>query len=152
MKDFKLFEFIKNLFNKILGKALDVYTKNATISINVVNLLKTMLDSPITDVVTSLIPGDVDNLVAAKLRMIIPIVLEKAALANNIVKAGKTHSEVIDLVLKHLNKTNTDSKRMFWITFAAELNVALSDGKITFSEGLLLSQLVYAQVKKSEES
>jgi hypothetical protein len=151
IKDLGIFNFIKDLFNKLFNKALDAFKKHAEISINVVDKLKDALNSNVTDVITALIPGDVDDLVVEKLKVILPIVLEKVALANNIVKAGKSQSEIIDLVLKHLKKTNDDSKRLFWITFAAELNVALSDGKLTFSEGLLLSQLVFKEVRKAKE-
>lgn len=146
-----VFEFIKNLFNKILGKAVDLFRQHAEISINVVENLKKVLDSGTADLITALIPGEIDNLLVAKLRQVLPIVLEKVAVSNNIVKTGKSHSEIIDLVLKHLKKANDDSKRLFWITLAAELNVALSDGKLSFAEGLLLSQLVYKEFKKTEE-
>lgn len=146
-----VFEFIKNLFNKVLGKAVDLFREHAEISITIVENLKKALDSNVTDLVTALIPGEIDNVVVAKLREVLPIVLEKVALSNNIVKTGKTHSEIIDLVLKHLKKANEDSKRLFWITLAAELNVALSNGKLSFSEGLLLSQLVYKEFKKRKE-
>ena len=152
MKNLKIFDFIKNMFNKLFGKALDLFKKHAEISVSVVDQLKKALDSNVTDIVTALIPGDVDDLVVAKLRSIIPVVLEKVAFAANIAKTGKTQSEIIDLVLKHLKKTNDDSKRLFWITFAAELNVALTDGKITFSEGLILSQLVFKEIRKSKEA
>jgi hypothetical protein len=152
LKDLKIFDLIKGFFNKVFGKALDVFNKHAEVSINVVEQLKNALNSNVTDIITALIPGNVDDLVVAKLKIILPVVLEKVALANNIVKVGKNQSEVIDLVLKHLKKANDDSKRLFWITFAAELNVALSDGKLTFSEGLLLSQLVYKEIKKSKEA
>ncbi len=147
----KIFELLKGFVSKVFGTVLDLFKQHAELAVRITELLKNIADSPVTDIVTALIPTDIDNLIVAKLRIVLPFVLEKVALANNIAKEGKTHEEVISLVLKHLKKANVDSKKMFWISFAAELNVALSDGKITFSEGIILSQLVYNEIVKNKK-
>jgi hypothetical protein len=147
----KILEFLKDFVTKVFGTILDLFREHAELAVSITERLKNLVDSPVADVITALIPGDADNLIVAKLRLILPVVLEKVALANNITKEGKTQSEVIALVLKHLKKANIDSKKMFWVSFATELNIALSDGKIGFSEALILSQLVYSEIQKNKK-
>lgn len=146
----KIFEFLKGLVNKALGSVLDLFRKHAELAVSITERLKQVVDSPVADVVTVLIPGDVDSVIVARLRKELPKVLEKLALATNILKEGETSSDVIALVLEYLKTANVDAKKMFWVTFAAEVNLVLSDGKITFSEAVIISQLVFNEVNKKK--
>jgi hypothetical protein len=82
---------------------------------------------------------------------VVPPVLEKTIITLNIVKAHNSKSKIIEKGLEYLKGATKEQRTQFYITFAAELNIVLSDGKITFGEAVILSQLVYRQIKNSKK-
>lgn len=144
----EILRYIKKLYNRIFASVLDLVKDHALMAVNITNNLKKVVDSPITDLITTIIPGDIDGKVARSLRKILPVVLEKITMALKLVEAGASKSEIIEVALTYLREGTKEQKTLFLISFAAELNVVLADGKITFSEAVILSQLIYKEMKK----
>lgn len=147
----KVFKWIESLYHKVVGFLLDEFKEHAYQAVTIVENLKMILNSSVTDLVTILIPGSKDDLLVAYLREIVPPILEKTIIALNIVKQNNSKTKVIEKGLEFLKVATKEQKSLFYITFAAELNIALSDGKITFGEAVILSQLVYRQIKSTKK-
>jgi hypothetical protein len=147
MKDLlqKIIEFIKSKFQNIF----EIFRLNSEVAVKVTNTLKSIVESPIVDFVTDLIPGDLDDKIHEKLKVVIPIVAQKIAITHGILSINDRNTDAISAIIEHLkNEVNPGLKISFWIMFAGELNIALSDGKITLSEAIALSQIIYAESKK----
>jgi len=86
----------KTIFGKIIAAVLSVFISNwpsfvsklwkkvpndlqdkVTIGVRVVELLKSCIDSPIADVITYIIPGELDDKIKDHLRAVLPVILEK---------------------------------------------------------------------------
>jgi hypothetical protein len=134
-----------------MGFFLEQFRDNAHQAVTIVEGLKKLLDTNIPDIITMLIPGSKDDMLVAYLRDIVPPILEKTIIALNIVKSNNQKSKIIEKGLEYLKGATKDQKALFYTTFAAELNIALSDGKISFGEAIILSQLVYREIKNSKK-
>lgn len=86
----------KSFFGKIIAAILSVFAENwetfvaklwrkvpdelqdkVSIGVRIVENLKVVIDSPMADVVTSIIPGDLDDKLKDYLRILLPKILEK---------------------------------------------------------------------------
>lgn len=65
--------FVSKLWRKVPGELQD----KVTIGVRIVEALKRLVDSPVADVITSIIPGDVDDKVKDHLRAVLPIILDR---------------------------------------------------------------------------
>lgn len=153
----KIINYMKNLFQQIvlwvkgvLGNLLDHFKVGAKVAVDITAKLKAIVESEVLDIVVDLIPGELDNKILDKVREILPLVIKKIAIGSGIVSESDSNSEAIQKFIEHLRSLNPDGRKAFWVTFAAELNVALSDGKLTFAEGLILTQLTYTEFVKKK--
>ena len=149
---------MKNLFQQIftwvkttLGVVFDRFKTISVVAVNVTAKLKFIVESEVLDVAVDLIPGNLDNVILDKVRLVIPIVIKKLALVSGFVQDTDSNSEVVNKVVSHLKELNPEGRKAFWVMFAAELNVALSDGKLTFSEAVILTQLTYTEFIKNKK-
>lgn len=146
---------MKNLLNsllafvtRIIGNVFDTFRAQSHVAVKVTDILKKAVESPIADAVVTLIPGDIDDKLLAKLRSVVGPVAEKTALAHGILQVSDTNSDVIEAVVTKLKEIKPELRSNFWVTFSAELNLALADGKISFSEAYILAQLAYLEARK----
>lgn len=63
---------------KLWGKVPDPLQDKVNITISIVERLKSIVDGPGADFITSLIPGDLDDKLKLWLRANLPVILEKA--------------------------------------------------------------------------
>lgn len=145
----------KNIFKKFInwlkglhGDLFNKFRNNSGIAVQIADKLKKIVESNILDIATDLIPGDLDDKILKKLKIIIPIVATKLAITHGILNEFDNNSDVIEKIIEYLKNTHSGLKVSFWVIFSAELNVALSDGELTLSEGISLSQLVYREMNK----
>lgn len=151
----KFINYMKNLLQNlvswvkvILGNLLEHFKVSAKIAIDITTKLKLIVESEVLDLAVDLIPGDVDNKVLDKIRSILPLVIKKVSLVAGIVSDSDTNSEAVKKFIEHLRTLNPEGRKAFWVTFAAEMNIALSDGKLSFPEAVILTQLTYAELTK----
>lgn len=145
---------MKNLFAKIInsvkaifGKSFDLLRDYSHVAVKVTDTLKFAVESPFADLATNLIPGDVDRIILAKLRKVLPKVALQTAITHGILSANDKNSDAIINIIKYLKTLNPDARSGFWITFAAQINLALADDKLTLSEAVVLSQLAFKELK-----
>jgi hypothetical protein len=151
----KFIKYMKNLFQQILnwvkstlGNLLEHFKGVAKIAVEITTKLKFIVESEALDVVVDLIPGDLDNKILDKIRIILPQVIKRVSLVAGIVSESDSNSEAIQKFIAHLRSLNPEGRKAFWVTFAAEMNIALSDGKLTFAEAVILTQLTYTELIK----
>jgi hypothetical protein len=149
---------MKNLFQQIvtwvkgvLGTLLDHFKGIAKVAVEVTTKLKFIVESEALDVAVDLIPGDLDNKILDKVRTILPIVIKKISLGAGIINESDSNSEAIQKFIAHLRSLNPEGRKAFWVTFAAEMNISLSDGKLTFAEAVILTQLTYTEFVKGKK-
>lgn len=149
---------MKNVFKQIvnwvkgnLGNVLNQFKITSNTAVLIVGKIKSIVESEAVDVAVDLIPGQIDNLIVDKARLIIPIVIKKLSLASGIIQESNTNSEAVAKFVEHLRSLNPEGRKAFWVTLAAELNIALSDGKLTFAEGVILTQLIYKELADSRK-
>jgi hypothetical protein len=142
----KLSSFVKNLFGNVFSEL----KKHSELAVKVTDNIKKLVESPIADVISVIIPGDADDILIAKARVVLPQVVEKVAILHGILKENDTNSDVVANIIENLKQLNPDARISFWVMFAAELNKALSDGKLTLAESFVLTQMSYIELKNNK--
>jgi hypothetical protein len=141
----RLIDFVKNKYKDLFV----IFRNNSEVAVKVTHSLKNIIENPILDILTDIIPGDLDDKIHEKLRIVIPIVAQKLAIAHGILKESETNSNAVESIIEYLRspEVNVGVRASFWIMFSGELNKALSDDKISLSEAVALAQLVYIEIK-----
>lgn len=146
----KLFSQIVIWVKALLGNLLEHFKGAAAIAVDVTTKLKSIVESEAMDIAVDLIPGNIDNIILDKIRLILPLVIKKVSFAAGIVEEAESNSDAVHKFIQHLKSLNPDGRKAFWVAFAAELNIALSDGKLSFAEAVILTQMTYAEIVKNK--
>ena len=107
----KLFEKLSSFVKSILGNIFDEFKKHSEAAVKVTGNIKKLVESPIADVVVTVIPGDIDNAIVEKLRKVLPEVTQKVAILHGILKENDTNSDIIGSVIENLKQMNLRSKK-----------------------------------------
>lgn len=134
----KIFNFLKKLFNK----AKFYIQQFVTPAVATVENLKKIIDSPAVDIVTAIIPGNVDNVIVAKIRLYLPKVLVVLRISDECLKLTNP-DEIILCAVKKLKDYTPDEKAVAFHSMAALLSHYMSDGKLSWSEAVHLAEMVY---------
>ena len=143
----RIFQYVKDFIQKWIGISFEFAKDNSGVAVDVTNKIKEIVESPVADIVTAIIPSDIDDKIKNKLRLVLPVVAEKMAIMHGILQVSDSNNNTVALIIEHLKSVNKDVRIDFWIRMAAELNIALTDGKISLSEAIALSQIIYAEKK-----
>lgn len=138
----KIILFLKKLFSKsrlLIEKAVKP-------SIAVVEALKALLDSPAVPLITAIIPGNIDDVLAARIKNFLPVILKMLGYADECINA-KTGDAILQCALAKLRSANDPQKHAAWHNIASNLSMYLSDGKLTWSEAIHLAEMVYNDTK-----
>lgn len=149
-----MIKFMKNLIKKIgaflkrlTGKAFEVLRANASLAVTVTAKLKDLVESNAVGTIVDLIPGEGDDRALAMLRKVLPVVSEKLAVLFGALSASEKNADAVALIIEKLRSVNPEARAPFWLAFSAELNSALSDGKISLAEAAALAQMIYVEQK-----
>lgn len=142
----KIKTFVTNLWSDV-NKMAD---KLCPIAINVVDAIKTVNSSASGDVIeliiSKLIPGSADDAIISLVRKWLTENLPKIAtdlkIVNSISKI-KDKNEQLKAICNAINVSNDETKNVIYHTLASKILEALSDGKITWGEAVMLSQYYY---------
>ena len=133
----KLKEFIAKVKKDISGFIARL-TKTARevlpIGIEVVNLMKTVVESDTVDIITKLTPTNLDDNAVKALRIIIPKVLKKFEGWNDDIQAPE--NDILKAIVLTVNSYQEDKSDVSYLGIAARINVEMSNGAMTFSESL----------------
>jgi hypothetical protein len=138
----RIFSGIGKYFRDAFGKARKVAQDVIPVGIEVVEKIKMVMDSPLAPLLTALIPGQVDDLVAAKIKEYLPAILIQLKIADECSKK-KSNDEVIQCALAHLREYHPNARKAYFLNIASMLSAALADGKLKWAEIVMITQYTY---------
>lgn len=134
----KIWDHIKVLFG-----ALPKELKNAVhIGVTVVEGIKAAIDSPVADILTQIIPTDIDDNIKTWLRAKLPEILTELKLADSC--TGLTDpNEITACAVKVLGGLGADIQSAFFHNLSVLVAQVAADGKLTWADGVYLLQWYY---------
>lgn len=143
IKGWKLGSWFKKQFRSISEEAKVLIPA----AIAVTNQWKLFIDSPVADLLTALIPGNIDDAIKNRLREKLPTIIVKLQLAHAI--AGiEDVNEQLKAILEVLKISPNESQDRFYHEFCYTTIEVLSDGKVTMGEASVLAQMAYDYIHK----
>lgn len=146
----KFFQKISDWVRNALGKQYQAFKDNAALAVQITEKVKAVVDSPVTDIITAIIPGELDNQIAFQLRGILKRLATEMAIAKDLVESSKSNADSWAAIIAHLRDMIPDGRAGFWIEFSGRLNQALADGQLSLPEAVMLTQLIYAEMQKNK--
>ena len=140
----KIWNSIKELFAGIPAELKSAIHIGVVIAENV----KVFIDSPAADVLTALIPGDVDDKVKDLLRAKLPLILYELKLADNCLDITNP-AQLTICGVNAIQGLQGNVKSAFLHTFSIMVAQAASDNKLIWSDGVYLLEWYYQQKHKS---
>jgi hypothetical protein len=134
----KLWEKIKNLFSKIP----DEFKNAVHLGVEITENLKGFIDSPVADVLTAIIPGNADDIIKAKLRQALPVFLQSLKLADSTLNLQDPNL-IIQTALQSLRELDPVLRPGVYHNLSVLLTQRAADGKLSWSDGVYLSQWYY---------
>jgi hypothetical protein len=144
----KLWTGIKKVFDKF---APDV--KNAIhIGVTIVDNMKVFVDSPVADVLTAIIPGDVDDKIKELLIKYLPKIVIEMKLAEQCTELTDPN-EIVACAIKTLQQIggdwiSDDAKKNFYDSLAVLIAQVAADGKLSFDDAKAVIKWYYDHQKK----
>lgn len=143
----KLWTGIQKVFN-----ALPKEFKSAIhIGVTVVDKMKAFVESGTADVITAIIPGDVDDKIKDALRKYLPKIVVEMKLAEQC--SGLTDpNEIVACAIKTLQQIggdwiSDDAKKNFYDSLAVLIAQVASDGKLTWDDAKAVIKWYYDHKK-----
>jgi ADP-dependent phosphofructokinase/glucokinase len=147
-----MLKFIKNLIEKIkvLFGALPAELKVAiALGATIVENIKKVIDSPVVDVLTAIIPGGTDDAIVAAIRAALPNILQSLHLADAEMDANDPEA-IIQTAIQCLSEvTDGDVKNAILHSLSIMLAQVAADGKLTWSDGVYLLEWYYQNKVKA---
>lgn len=148
----KLITFVKKTYKKVDELA----NKFCPIAINAVEAMKKVNEGTVGDViefiVTTAIPGNKDDIVVkalrGKLKLILPKIITQLTIVNSIAEI-EDENEKLKAMLAAVNISPDETKNALYHSFGALALEKLSDGKLSWSEAVQLTEWWYLNIYKA---
>src|ERR1700744_5421237 len=118
------------------------------IGVIVTENIKTFVDSPAADVLTAIIPGDVDNKIKNWLRAKLPAILTELKLADSCGSLTDP-AAITDCAVKVLQGLDGDVQSAFLHNLSVLIAEVAADGKLTWGDGVYILQWYYQHEYKT---
>ena len=142
----KILEQIRTWLKSRFSKGFEAVKKNSHVAVQVTEALKNVIGSPVTDLLTALIPGELDNEIKYKLRKVLPEVAAKVAIAHNIIQASDDPTTALAAIKAYIESLGGDARKDWWVLFSAKVAEVLSDGDVTYAELVMLTQDAFMEL------
>jgi len=140
----KIWSQIKALFDGIPAEL-----KTAIhIGVEVTEKIKTFVDSPAADILTAIIPGDIDDEVKNWLRAKLPTILTELKLADSCGQLTDP-AEITKCAVQVLQGLDKNIQSAFLHNISILVAGVASDGKLTWSDGVYLLEWYYQHEYKA---
>lgn len=140
----KIWDEVKSLFNGFPAEMKTAIHIGVVITENI----KNFVDSPTADLLTALIPGNIDDQVKDWLRNKLPVILTELKLADSC--SSLTDPEQITAcAIKVLQGLDGDIKSAFLHNLSIFIAQIASDGKLTWNDGVSILQWYYQNEYKA---
>lgn len=142
----KLWQGIKNLFNKMIA----IQKKAVHVGVSVLENIKKVSDTSIPDILTALIPGDLDDNLVAKLREKLPVWLIQLRIYDQCAEQNDQNA-YLACIIKAINESDKDRKKVVYTGLAGLIVELTADGKLDWTDSVVLAQYVYRVFIKGED-
>lgn len=140
----KIWNQIKSLFDGIPAELKTAIHIGVVVTENI----KSFVDSPAADILTAIIPGDVDDEIKNWLRAKLPSILTELKLADSC--AGLTDlGEITKCAVRVLQGLDANVKGAFLHTLSILVAQVASDGKLSWSDGVYILEWYYQHEYKA---
>lgn len=102
------------------------------VGVAVTDKLKNFVESDVADILTAVIPGDIDDKIKEKLREKLPVILVELKLAEKC--SGLTGQELVACAIDTLRQMSADYKKGFLDELAVQIALVYADGKLTWDD------------------
>ena len=134
----RIWNQIKELFNGIPAELKTAIHIGVLITENI----KNFVDSPAADILTAIIPGDIDDEIKTMLRAKLPAILTELKLTDSC--SGLTDpAEITTCAVKVLQGLDGDVKSSFLHSISIMIAQIAADGKLTWSDGVYILEWYY---------
>ena len=140
----KIITGIESLFNGLPAELKTAIAVGVTLTEN----LKTIMASPVVDVITAIIPGQADDAAVALLRAALPKIMTQLQLTQNCINSSDPNT-IVQCGLQTLSKLDAGTQNSFLHSISIMLAQVAADGKLAWSDGVYLLQWFYTNVKKT---
>lgn len=154
----KLKKFLARIwaFIAALWKQVDALVeKVAPIAINIVDQVKKINESTTGDIIemiiTAVIPGNADEKVIKAIREKLKEILPKVLLGLNMSEAIaqiEDPNEQLKAIILRINMSPDEQKNAYYHTLSVMILNAVSDGKLSWSESILIAEYYYINIHK----
>lgn len=143
----KFFTGVKKLFTGLKLKS-KVWVH---ISVVVVQEIKKIMDSPVPDVLTSMIKGEWDDRTKNIIREWVPKVL----LQLNMIEAIANMTDVneqLNAILAKIKLADKETRNIVWHGLGSLIIEKLSDGKFSWADSVAVSQYYYDHILDTDQA
>lgn len=133
----KLWNSIKAMFIKFPGDLQNAVNTAVTITEN----LKKVIESPVIDILTAIIPGNLDDNLKIALRAAIPKILTNLKLSQT--KDEDNNDQVVQNAVAAISKIDGSLKSAYFHNISVLIAQIIADGKLTWSDGVFIVEWYY---------
>ena len=134
----KIWKSIQALFNRIPDELKTAIHTGVTVTENI----KTFVDSPAADILTTLIPGETDDRIKTALRTALPALLTQLKLADSCSDASSPE-EITTCAVKTLQSITGNLKSAYLHDISVMIAQVAADGKLTWQDGAYIMEWYY---------
>jgi len=142
----KLWLGISNLFKKIDKEVKEI----VPVAIGIIENIKKITDTHIGDVITAIIPGDLDDKIHDQLKEFLPKAIMNLTLIGDIA-AIEDPNEKLKAILAKINVSPDDTKKVFYHGLASLVLERLADGKFDWSDATAVAEYYYQHILNEEK-
>lgn len=140
----KIWAEVKSLFEGIPAELKTAIQIGVTIT----EAIKNFVDSPAADILTAIIPGDLDDELKTLLRAKLPEILTELKLADSCGSLTDP-AQITACAVKVLQGLDGDIKNAFLHSLSILIAEVAADGKLTWSDGVYILQWYYQNEYKT---
>lgn len=130
----RVWQAVSRAWNRLPDESRQYVSLAVTITQAVKDVIKEgTFTGSLLDAVVARIPGKVDDLILAKAREFIPVLLVKLSLSQSILDI-KDDNERLLAVVERVRLFDDDQREAFWDAFAKKVLQYTSDGELSWSD------------------
>ena len=141
----KIWDGIKSLFEEMPEEMQTAIHIGVIVTENI----KNFVDSPVADVLTAIIPGDIEDDVKNWLRAKLPTILTELKLADSCSNLTDP-LQITECAIKVLQGLDGDVKSAFLHNLSIFIAQVAANGKLTWSDGVTILEWYYQNEYKAE--
>ena len=128
-------------------KYFSVYEINAKRAIEVVNILKSIVNSNVVSVGVLLTKTPTDDKILNAAKIALDEAARHLVIMQGLFHQGMTNEDIIKELVRILQNEFHNQQSAFYVQLAGLITQSLSDGKISLAEAITISQFIFSKGK-----